>query len=136
MELDFAMLAENAGQGVAGKLHVFGGGFNKVYVKTMPCDISPITLLARFAADQPDHIDHTITISITNPEKEEIELQRLESFRIPDEQSGEQVFAIVVAQMGLKLKYTGKYVFTLYLDDIKMKNIPLFVIPSEEMKGE
>ncbi len=127
MDVTFAVLADYANVSREGKLNVMGI-FDRVFARQLPSRFPPMQLVVRLEA-QPEELgqEHAIRIQLSDPSDES--LFDLNGSFTPRGGDPEQAVSVnhVVGLADLPLHTTGVHTFSVWIDGVRMREIPLRV---------
>ncbi|MEX0714090.1 MAG: hypothetical protein WD278_17260 [Pirellulales bacterium] len=132
MELDFAMLASNAELAASGNLHIFGGGFNRIQVPTVPSTPVPFKLVARaFIPPEDVSQEHWLSLELTNPSGERSIITERSPLAFTPAAEESRLNAVLLLTLVIAFKSYGLYQFHLGIDGQQLKTIPVIITASK-----
>ena len=135
MQLDFAILAQNADATEAGKLHIFGAAFDTLTVPSVPATVAPFMLVLRFAGEPGDIAGtHWVGLSITNPQDETSVIDERKEFRFEPKPVNSELpsSALVLVTVVVTFQSAGRYSVNISLDGRSVKTLPIHVVVTSQ----
>jgi hypothetical protein len=133
MQLDYALLADNADRSADGRLFVFRGDIEAIEARGFPA-VLQCALVARMLVDPEERLEgHTYAIDCTSPEGERVRIsepQPLNAVRNKHDATRPAGSGLTV-QMTLGVLSAGRLQIHLIVDEVEVKTFTLTVVAPE-----
>ena len=131
MDLDYALLAQNAEFTPDGRLHVFGGSVEHYAAAGFPSTGASLVLVLRLLARGNEHVsEHTLNLELRGPDGKPVNKPRPVKFRFNPPQDDPPRRGSYFAVIGLQeavFPAPGEYQLRISVDDQRVKSLPLTI---------